>query len=103
MEIKAYKKIINIIRVRRESIVTEIQSRKFEHKLIAPTELMCATWFVRGELDRMRKDLDDIYLMEEYDLTRRQYIALDNYINSLENYYWTLLYDKGIIIRGMIN
>ena len=98
-----FKKIVNMIRVRKECIETELESRKFEHKLIAPTELMCATWFIRGQLEKMQESLDDIYWNNDTDLTRREYKSLDKYIDRLENYYWNLLYDKGIVIRGMIN
>lgn len=89
-----YKKMVYMIRCRREMIETELESRAFDSWRSA-TEIMCATWFIRGHLEKMHDTLDNIYWNNDTDLTRREDMALDRYIGKLENYYWNLLYDKG--------
>ena len=97
---ETYKNMVNMIRVRRELIDHEIESRYFEN-YIGPTELMCATWYIRGQIEKIYHDLYEIYWNDETDLTGREYKALNSYIYKLEDYYWNLLYDKGMIITKM--
>lgn len=89
-----YKKLVNMIRVRKECIENELESRNFD-SWRSVTEIMCTTWFTRGQLEKMHENLDSKYWDDDTDLTRREYKALDRYIDKLENYYWNLLYDKG--------
>lgn len=89
-----FKKMVNMIRVRKECIENELESRNFESWRSA-TEIMCTTWFIRGQLEKMHDTLDSIYWDNDTDLTRREDKALDKYIDKLENYYWNLLYDMG--------
>lgn len=98
MSSKIYKRLVNMIRVRREAIDHEIEYRNFE-SFISPTEIMCTTWFIRGQVEKMHKDLDDAYWYNNTELTRREYKGLDNFIDKLEDYYWSLLYDKSSEIR----
>lgn len=96
-----FKKLKEVIRIRKEGIENDLESRHF-NSFIAPTELMCTTWFIRGQLDIMHNALHEIYWDNDTDLTRREYEALYKYVDSLDNYYWDLLYDKGCDIRNMI-
>ena len=93
-----YKKLVVMIRCRREMIATDILGRNFE-TFRAATEVMCATWYVKGQIEKMHDTLDSIYWDNDTDLTRREDKALDRYIDKLENYYWNLLYDKANIIN----
>lgn len=94
----AYMKIMDRIRVRREYIVSEIQGRNFGC-CRSPTEVMCATWFVRGQIEHMHKELEDMYSKYNSSFTYREYKALDNYVDRLADYYWRLLYDKANTIN----
>ena len=101
MRSATYKKLVNMIRVRKECIETELSSRIFGSWRSA-TEVMCATWFIRGQLEKMQENLDDIYWNNDTDLSRREYKLLDDYIDKLENYYWNLLYDKANDINTIL-
>ena len=101
MRSATYKKLVNMIRVKKECIENELSSRIFG-SWRAATEIMCATWFIRGQLEKMQENLDDIYWNNDTDLSRREYKALDKYIDKLENYYWNLLYDKGNDINTIL-
>lgn len=94
MRSAAYRRIVHRIRVRKEFIEHELESRNFENWRVV-TEIMCATWFIRGQLEKMHENLDNEYYESDSDLTRREYKALDKHIDKLENYYWNILYDKG--------
>lgn len=96
-----FKQLVNGIRVRKEFIENEIESRNFE-ECRAATEIMCATWFIRGQIEKMSNNLTDIYCNNDTNLTLREYEALDKYINKLSDYYWYIIYDKSININYML-
>lgn len=101
MRSATYKKLVYMLRVRKECIENELSSRIFG-SWRAATEIMCATWYIRGQLEKMQDNLDDMYWENDTDLSRREYNALDKYIDKLENYYWNLLYDKGNEINTIL-
>ena len=101
MRSATYKKLVNMIRVRKECIESELSHRIFD-SWRGVTEIMCATWFIRGHIEKMFENLHDKYWECESDLSRREYEALYMYIDKLENYYWNLLYDKGNEINTIL-
>lgn len=83
-------------RRRRAEIQAEI-NRRFSYGM-KPTDLMCATWYVKQSLERMRSDLDEHILCDNI-LSTREAKILYKYIDFLDDYMWNRLYDiagKGV-------
>ena len=93
---EAYDFLKNKIRRRKSDIEAEI-NRRFEYS-VRPTDLMCATWNVKQILDRMRSDVDEVILCEN-SISYKEAKVLYRYIDNLDDYVWSRLYDiagKGV-------
>lgn len=104
MRSTSYEKLVNRIRRIKNEINREVEGRNFD-SWRAATEIMCAAWFIRAMIMKMHEVVNIEYRYKYTDLSRREYKALDKYIDKLENYYWNLLYDKGnevnkVLLKG---
>lgn len=93
-----YEELTTMIKCRKEFIEHEFESRNYRSG-IAATEVMCATWYIKGQFEKMHNDLDGVYWANGTKLTRMEYLDLNAYINRLEDYYWNLLYDEAMNIN----
>lgn len=87
---EAYVYFKSRFRRRKAEIDAEIE-RRFD-KCVRPTDIMCATWYIKQTLDSMYNEID-IHILCENTLSRRERRTLHKYIDILNDSYWDRLYN----------